>query len=221
MENNSKERSSVPFKVKCWEKSVLEGDCSIRSVSEIHRICKKNGNHLFSLLDVDVVDPEGDRLPNIVFIRGNAVIAVPLLINSETGEERFLMVRQRRIGSGKLSLEFPAGMLDNPDDNPVDVAVRELFEETGLKIERNLLQPLIDRPLYSSAGASDEAVYFFGCRVNLTKAGFSSFYRTTGGNPEENEKITIELLNRSEAQPQVTSLQAMLGFYLFDNFFKK
>jgi DNA-binding NtrC family response regulator len=45
-----------------------------------------------------------------VVVRGNACVIVPLLANSDTGEEKYLMIYQRRSGNGRLSLEFPAGM---------------------------------------------------------------------------------------------------------------
>jgi len=211
--------SPTSFKTNQWYDDVIATGCTIHSVKQLNTINKRNGDPLFSLLDVEVSSPEGYRLPHIVFIRGHAVVVVPLLKNSDTGEERFLMVRQRRIGNGLLTLEFPAGMLDNKNDHPVDVAVRELSEETGLHISHNQLQPLINTPLYSSAGASDEAIFYFGCKVHLPDAEFSSFHQRSGGNSNENEHIIVELLERSEAEPQVSSLQARLGFFLFDQHF--
>ncbi len=204
------------FKVDQWRRDVLNAGCRINSITTLNTIMKKTGEHLFSLLDVDVEAPEGYRLPHIVFIRGHATVIVPLLINSENNEERFLMVRQRRIGNGLQCLEFPAGMFDLPEDDPADVAVRELFEETGLSVPREQLFPLAAHPLYSSAGASDETIIYFGCIHRCPSDEFNSFFRKTGGISDENEHIAIELLTRAEAEHQVTSLQARLGFYLFE-----
>jgi 8-oxo-dGTP pyrophosphatase MutT (NUDIX family) len=204
-----------PFKITRWQKNVTANGCNLRSINELSTICKRNGDHLFSLLSVDVAAPEGYRLPHIVFIRGNAVVVVPLLRNRETGEERFLMVRQRRIGSGALTLEFPAGMIDHDDENPVDVGVKELFEETGIRVGREQLYPLCDKPLYSSAGASDEAIYYFGCRIEIPGVQFTSLHHGEHGDPEDNEHIILELHTRDEAEPLITSIQARLGFYLF------
>jgi len=74
------------------------------------------------------------------------------------------MVRQRRIGNGNLSLEFPAGMLDAEVDNPLGVATREFIEETGLGISASDLFPLFDKKLFSSVGASDEGIFLLRLR---------------------------------------------------------
>ena len=44
--------------------------------------------------------------------------------------EKLLMVKQYRHGEGKLSVEFPGGVIDS-DESPEDAAKRELEEETG------------------------------------------------------------------------------------------
>ncbi|MBN1577914.1 MAG: NUDIX hydrolase [Chitinispirillaceae bacterium] len=211
-------QSTRLFKVDQWRRNVSRAGCMINTVSFLKEIFRKNGDHLFSLLDVDVEAPEGYRLPHIVFIRGHAVVVVPLLVNRDNGEERFLMVRQRRIGNGRSCLEFPAGMIDRPDDDPADVAVRELFEETGLGSIREELVRLAAQPLYSSAGASDEAVFFFGCVKQLPGDEFTAFHHRAGGNDAENEHIAVDLLTREEAEPQLTSIQARLGLYLFESY---
>ncbi len=48
------------------------------------------------------------------------------------GREHFVMVRQFRHGSGRLSIEFPAGMVDDGEELEA-AARRELLEETGFR----------------------------------------------------------------------------------------
>ncbi len=48
----------------------------------------------------------------------------------ESGSPYFLMVRQYRHGSDTVTIEFPAGMVDE-DEDPKIAARRELLEETG------------------------------------------------------------------------------------------
>jgi 8-oxo-dGTP pyrophosphatase MutT (NUDIX family) len=125
------------------------------------------------------------------------------------------MIRQRRIGNGSLNLEFPAGMLDRDVDAPRDVAVRELLEETGLSLPPVRLAMLSRGPLYSSPGASDEAIYYFGCVVSLSAQEYSAFEGRVAGTSDEGESITVTLRTRKEAESETSSLQARLALYLF------
>ncbi len=211
--------TSDSFKIEAWRKNVEQAGCTISEVNSLQQLTKRDGSPLFSLLDVTVASPDGRPLPNFVFIRGNATVVVPLLINTANGEERFLMVRQHRIGNGMLTLEFPAGMLDHEIDDPTSVARKELLEETGLSIPRDKLVPLWSAPLYSSAGASDEAIYYFGCRIEMKNDRFVSFQNRVRENAGEREFITVTLLTYEEALPQINSIQALLGFSLFHNKF--
>ena len=147
-------------KIREWIDTVSSAGCTVNRIDTIADIRKKNGELLFSLLDTEVISPEGYKLPHIAFIRGHACLIVILLKNSTTGEEKFLMVRQRRIGNGQMSLEFHAGMLDYHTSDPVGVAVKEVFEETGLKVVPEEIFSLSDRILYSSAGAVMKAFLF-------------------------------------------------------------
>ena len=48
-----------------------------------------------------------------------------------TPDQKLVMVRQYRHGSGTIELEIPGGMMDPHETDPVATAVRELREETG------------------------------------------------------------------------------------------
>ena len=62
------------------------------------------------------------------------VNVVPVLGGSE-GPERFLMVKQYRQGIDRVTVEFPAGLIEEGED-PRAAAERELLEETGCKAGR-------------------------------------------------------------------------------------
>ena len=57
-----------------------------------------------------------------------AVAVLPL-----TNDGRVICVRQYRYAVGQVTLEIPAGKLDNPDEDPREAALRELREETGAR----------------------------------------------------------------------------------------
>ena len=208
-------------KILAWKQHVTDAGCTIKSLFPLHLLYRKNGDLLFALLKADVVSAEGTRLPDIVFIRGDACLIVPLMRNRDTGEERFLMIRQRRIGSGMMSLEFPAGMLDNEAGNPRGVAVRELAEETGILVLENKLFPLCDRKLFSSVGASDEGIFYFGCICDLDDTAFRELAGRECGNPDEQEHIQVALMTREEATAEASSGQVWLGLFLFEEYRKR
>lgn len=56
-------------------------------------------------------------------------------VDSRDGKPCFLMVRQWRHGSSRVSLEFPGGVVESGED-PLEAAKRELLEETGFQAER-------------------------------------------------------------------------------------
>jgi 8-oxo-dGTP pyrophosphatase MutT (NUDIX family) len=202
-------------KVMQWQETLREAGCSIRKLSPLKLLQKKNGELLFALCEADARDPEGKPLNRYVFIRGHAVIVVPLVVNKRTGEERFLMIRQRRIGNGMLNLEFPAGMLDRDIHKVKAVAVRELHEETSIRIRPADLFPLHSGPLYSSPGADDEGIYYFGCVAPLADGEFTSLEGRAAGSAHEGESIVVTLRTRQEAERETTSLQVRVGLYLF------
>jgi 8-oxo-dGTP pyrophosphatase MutT (NUDIX family) len=207
-------------KVCAWKELVTESGCTIRDLKPLNLFHKKNSELLFAVLKADVVDPLGNKLPDILFVRGHACIIIPLIKNGDTGKEAFLMIRQRRIGNGMLNLEFPAGMLDRNIDNPVETAVKELFEETGLKVSAKNIFPLAGGPLYSSAGASDEGIYYFGCLITVPGRCFADFEGRAIHGVTEDEHLIVTLRTRKQAEKETASLQARLGFYLFDKVLK-
>ncbi len=208
-------------KVVSWKQTVENAGCTIQNLQAISLLHKKSGELLFALCNAKVVDPSGTTLPGYIFIRGSACIIVPLIRNSDTKEERFCMILQRRIGNGAENLEFPAGMLDRRIDAVEQVAISELREETGLKIQAQDLRPLHDGPLYSSPGASDEGIFYFGCIITLNNSEFKSLEGKRCGNKSENEKIIVTLCTPEEAETKTVSLQARLGLCLFTEYLRK
>lgn len=208
-------------KIARWINTVKNNGCAVHRVEPLSLLERHNGEILFALLEADVRDESGHKLPSWVFLRGDACVIVPLVRNTRTGEERFLMVEQRRIGHGGLSLEFPAGMLDRNVDDALGVAQRELEEETGLHVSDDQLKPLWPRPMYSSSGGSDEAIHFFGCIVEIDDKTYHAFDGSVLGEKLENEHLTVRLKTRTEAEREISSLQVLLGFTLFERAFGK
>jgi 8-oxo-dGTP pyrophosphatase MutT (NUDIX family) len=57
-----------------------------------------------------------------------------VLILARTAEGKWVMTEQYRHGTGKIALEFPAGIIDK-GETPEQAALRELQEECGYRID--------------------------------------------------------------------------------------
>ncbi len=83
----------------------------------------------------------------------NHAVAV-LVVDSVT--RRFVAVRQLRPALGTHTWEIPAGGID-PSEKPAEAAIREVFEETGIVLDR--LVPL--GAMLSSPGFTDQRFHLF------------------------------------------------------------
>lgn len=202
-------------KVADWLQNLTEAGCKVGEIKTLSSQVRPNGELLFAYLHADITAPEGYKLLPIIFLRGHAVLVVVQVICKESGEKSFLMVEQRRIATGRVNLEFPAGMLDRDVKNPGFVAVKELFEETGIEVDQKELIPLADRLLYSTPGACDEGIWFYGAQVELTEIEMEDLHGRVRINESENERIRVVLRTEEEFLEQSESLQAMLAFHLF------
>jgi 8-oxo-dGTP pyrophosphatase MutT (NUDIX family) len=99
-------------------------DVSWKVLSE-HLVAR---NPAFKVIDVDSEGPEGRRGRFSVLEANDWALVVPCV--TEGGRDGFLMVRQFRHGSGRMSLEFPGGVIDS-GESPEEGVRRELLEETG------------------------------------------------------------------------------------------
>lgn len=72
-------------------------------------------------------------------------------------EGKLLLVQQYRHPQGKVMWEPPAGLLDTPDEDPLECAKRELLEETGY--EASKWEVLLD--FANTPGGSSEQIRIY------------------------------------------------------------
>ena len=206
-------------RVKVWRESLEANGCALESLQALNILRKRDGEPLFILAEARGKDPAGNPLMPYALLRGPACVVVPVCRNRTSGEKRFLMILQRRIGHGGLSLEFPAGMVDDDLSNPAGVAVRELEEETGLRVDVSRLETLWKGPLFSSPGLSDESIYFYTVEIDLDETEWKALEGAATGHAHEGEYITTTLKTFDEAMAGLNSIQPLTGLQLYRNRF--
>ena len=89
-----------------------------------------------------VTCPDGQTAAREIVVHRGAAAVVPVFEDGTT-----LLVRQHRGSVDRVTLEIPAGKLDHVGEDPLQCAVRELEEETGLKAESmTLLTSVLTTP---------------------------------------------------------------------------
>jgi 8-oxo-dGDP phosphatase len=100
-------------------------------------------------------DPEGETFRRLVLEHPGAVVVVAL-----DAEDRVFCLRQYRHAARRRFVELPAGLCDVDEEEPLEVARRELREEAGL--EAGDWAGLTST--YSSPGISSEVMHFYLAR---------------------------------------------------------
>ena len=114
--------------------------------------------------------------------RPDAVVIVPFHVE----EKKLVLIEEFRLTVGGFLYGFPAGLVDEGES--VETAgQRELFEETGLRVEKVLKQ---SPAIFSSSGLTDESV--------------SLLFVECSGQPstqfnEASEDIRVKLVSEKEA----------------------
>ncbi|GAB4133790.1 MAG: hypothetical protein OHK0045_25190 [Raineya sp.] len=202
------------LKYQQWLKSLQENGILVKDVKPLHLIHKPNGEIIFALIAADAEDKKGEKLLPIALLRGHFVSIVTVLVEKENQHKHLLLVRQYRIANGEYTYEHPAGMLDSQSD-PWAVAVKEIEEETGLKVQKEQLRLLNQKLLYTSPGLLDEAGYLFACEIEMPKAQIDEFRDKIAGAEGEREFITTHICSIEEAMPLMSSLTAQLNLMLY------
>ena len=199
-----------------WHRHLEENQITLNGIDPIyvHRT-EKDGSVLYALLKVDGKTPEGTKLNPICFLKGDAVSILVVLIDQQTEEKYVVLVSQRRISDGSLTYEHSAGMIDDEESSPQEVAVRELGEETGLPIEPSNVKPLFSRPLFSATATSDEALHFFYYECRMVLTDINALDGKATGKEGENGHTHLHITTFPDAQQRVANLHGILAHLLY------
>nr|XP_043606746.1 nudix hydrolase 14, chloroplastic [Erigeron canadensis] len=154
----------------------------------------------FLKFKADVIDKEtGQKVPGIVFARGPAV-AVLILLDSE-GTTYTVLTEQVRVPVGRPILELPAGMLDDNVGDVVGTAIREVEEETGIKLNlddmvdlTSMLDPSTGCKVIPSPGGCDEELSLLLYRGSVSADVIKQLQGKETGLREHGELIKVRVV---------------------------
>ena len=133
-------------------------------MSSIGKIEKKVGSRFLSYYEMEAVHRDGSVSPYYMVSRNPDPGSLKAVTGSNPPDgvviyslyrDKVVLVRQYRYPIGGFVYEFPAGLVE-PGEDMEQVAIRELYEETGLT-----LTPIpcgsYGRPFFTTVGMTDES----------------------------------------------------------------
>ena len=119
---------------------------------EVHR------GRVIRVVQADFEGPEGERFRRDIVRSPGAVAVVPVLDGPDGPDT--LLVHQYRPAIDRWLVEIPAGLRDQPGEEPAVTAVRELIEETGFSAGAvDLLTVFLN-----AAGMTDQSTHIYLAR---------------------------------------------------------
>jgi len=112
-----------------------------------------------------VVIPGGTVIPDYYIIENRGWVGIVPF----TEDGYFLINNQYKHGIGCEVLEFPAGSLEDSEDDPLRTAHRELMEETGYSVEENQIE-LLAHMYANPTGARTRIWWYLARNVRKTNS---------------------------------------------------
>ena len=206
-------------KYRRWRRRVESHGNQILQLDILSVVSRSPGTWYVAFIDCLLLTPEGNRITRCITIRGESVVVVPLLRCIDDDQLYTVMVEQRCICDGALHIGFPAGNGDDcEDDEDLRVmACQELMEETGLEISPDDLVGLSEGISLNSS-LSDDLIYFYGFRRDVTRAWLDSVDNRSGGLSVEGEYIRVRVFSLADCFKMSTT-STLIGSTLIERTF--
>lgn len=168
----------------------------------VKSIAKQTDNKFLNLYELQAERRNGKTAPYFMSSRAKDIEKLKIktrknnsdgvIIYGVYGEKRdkIVLVKQFRYPIDDYIYEFPAGLVEEGEDVK-EAAIREIFEETGLKLEPVKANECYSKPFFTTIGMTDEAC--------STVYGYLSG-EPTNVNQESSEDIEVVLADREECK---------------------
>ena len=194
-DNLSPQLISKSILMNTWSQQ-LDPEIQINSVNVISADIFPNNRIGFYEAEINYTSNSVNDKERIIMSGGSSSIVV-LIRCLETNEIYTVLVKQPRIGSGKLQYEYPAGLTDDSTDFRL-TAVRELEEECNIKANKeeiiniNKLLYENDVKFFTNAHLFYEATSVYLYVKSMTRAEINALEGSYGG-VDEDEQITLHI----------------------------
>lgn len=170
-------------------------------MKKINHVTKLTDSKHLNLYELDATNKLGGKVDYFVASRAKETETLKLktkdwqspdgvIIYSLYGEkrDRVILVRQYRYTIDDYIYEFPAGLVD-AGENFREAGIREMREETGLNFHPLHVDPMYEKPYFTTIGMTDECC--------ATVYGYATGEISASG-LEPNEEIEVILADRQE-----------------------
>ncbi|MBI4764786.1 MAG: NUDIX domain-containing protein [Deltaproteobacteria bacterium] len=203
-------------KYRRWCQRVKSHGNQIVQLDVLSVISRRPGTWYVAFLDCRLLTPEGKQITRCLTLRGESVVVVPVLRCIDNSQFYTVMAEQRCISDGGLHASFPAGNVDEGESFRV-MACQELMEETGLEIYPDELVELSDGITLNSS-LSDDLIYFYGFRRDVTRVWLDSVDNRSGGIHIEGEYIRVRVFPLADCFKMSTT-STLIGLALIERTF--
>ncbi|MGI6511244.1 MAG: NUDIX hydrolase [Catenisphaera adipataccumulans] len=169
-------------------------------MAKIFSIQKKTDEHFVNLYEFDGINTKGHESHYMVATRARSkeqlkavthdYSAADAVVIYSIYNDQVVLVKQYRYPIDGAVYEFPAGLVEE-GETLHEAAAREMKEETGLELKLLDVDPLYEKPRFTSVGMTDE--------TNAMVYGYASG-TISDAFAEPSEEIEIVLADRQEAR---------------------
>jgi hypothetical protein len=198
---------------KKWKKNINKKKIKLIKIKKISEIYRSDSDFNISTIDCDIVI-KNKNIKRIVQLEGDSVVIVPVLKLKNKKKLMTILVKQFRLAVGSETLEFPSGSVNN--NLYKNQALKEIFEETGLKIKKNNLIKLNNKPIFMLPSNNFARVnfYYFIKKIDLNWIKRNNNKKT--GIKNEGELITTKIVTFNSLK-FTQSASVIVGLKLLNN----